>query len=378
MAIKINGKNLAKRIINWQEVVKVMLNWAEIRPNEVPSNSILCFTANQSNSTVKLTYCSVGDPSSYTTMPHYFEMSDDGVQWEDYNPNRLWEWVTITLSNVWDKVYIRNKSTTPVTFGSSPNGYRFVMSGSIAASWDISYLLCKNGSTTMTWGYFYNLFLGCTSLTSAPKIPFASLPDDCCRSMFSWCTSLVTPPQLPATSLWVRCYRGMFTWCTSLTTAPVLPATSLPSQCCISMFSGCTSLTTAPSLPATSLAHQCYYAMFQQCTSLINPPALPATTLPTWCYYGMFYGCSSLEKIPSINATTIGDQSCRQMFRGCIKIEISETQTWIYENEYRIPVTWTWTDWTNSFRQMFEGTGWTFTGDPTINTTYYTSNTIIS
>lgn len=37
MAIKINGKDLAKRIINWQEVEKVMLNGSQIWPSETPS-----------------------------------------------------------------------------------------------------------------------------------------------------------------------------------------------------------------------------------------------------------------------------------------------------------------------------------------------------
>ena len=37
MAIKINGKDLAKRIINWQEVQKVMLNGYQIRPSTSPS-----------------------------------------------------------------------------------------------------------------------------------------------------------------------------------------------------------------------------------------------------------------------------------------------------------------------------------------------------
>ena len=32
MAIKINWKDLAKRIINWVEVEKVMANWVQIRP----------------------------------------------------------------------------------------------------------------------------------------------------------------------------------------------------------------------------------------------------------------------------------------------------------------------------------------------------------
>lgn len=36
MAIKINWQDLQKRYIGWQEVVKVMLNGGEIRPNTVP------------------------------------------------------------------------------------------------------------------------------------------------------------------------------------------------------------------------------------------------------------------------------------------------------------------------------------------------------
>lgn len=34
MAIKINWKDLQKRIINWKEVSKVMLNWTQIRPSK--------------------------------------------------------------------------------------------------------------------------------------------------------------------------------------------------------------------------------------------------------------------------------------------------------------------------------------------------------
>lgn len=34
MAIKINRKDLARRIINWQDVQKVILNWSQIRPTE--------------------------------------------------------------------------------------------------------------------------------------------------------------------------------------------------------------------------------------------------------------------------------------------------------------------------------------------------------
>lgn len=352
MAIKINGKDLAKRIINWQEVEKVMLNWAEIRPNEVPpvSNDYLCFTANQSNSTLKLTY---GSSSGYHSMPHYFEISGDGVYWEDYNPNRLWDWVTITLNNVWDKVYIRNKSETPVTFGSLPYRYRFEMSGSIAASWDISSLLCRSGSTTIPWGYFRELFNMCTALTSAPKLPFAALTSYCYQNMFSGCTSLVTPPQLPATTLATSCYNGMF--------------------------SGCTSLATAPALPATTVANNAYRQMFSSCTNLTQTPSLPATTLATSCYEQMF-SYSGVTTLPELPATTMANTCYLRMFRNCWNIKLSETQTWDYQTEFRIPSVWTGDESSASspLANMFASTWWTFTGTPTINTTYYTSNTIIS
>ena len=36
MAIKINNKNLARRVINWQDVQRVVLNWSQIRPTSQP------------------------------------------------------------------------------------------------------------------------------------------------------------------------------------------------------------------------------------------------------------------------------------------------------------------------------------------------------
>lgn len=47
---------------------------------------------------------------------------------------------------------------------------------------------------------------------------------------------------LPATTLRRSCYESMFLGCTSLTTAPVLPATTLDVSCYNCMFDGCTSL----------------------------------------------------------------------------------------------------------------------------------------
>lgn len=114
------------------------------------------------------------------------------------------------------------------------------------------------------------------------------------------------------------------------------------------MFSGCTSLTTAPELPATALAIYCYFYMFSECTSLITVPELPATILAANCYVSMFSGCISLK--------------------------LSDVQTEEYHHAYRIPTLGTGTAENRALNGMFANTGGTFTGTPTINTTYYTDH----
>ena len=301
----------------------------------------LCFTANTAWSTVQLTR--TWAPTSVT-----LETSTDWNAWTTYT---IWD--TITLANIWDKVYFRNTSTTDTRFSIASNHcYKFVMTWSIAWSWDANYLLNKDSTTTVSNYCYYSLFYWCTSLTTAPVLPATTLAEQCYRWMFYWCRNLTTAPELPATTLATRCYCNMFYNCTSLTTPPaILPATTLAERCYTDMFSN-TGLTTPPALPATSLAQNCYMSMFNECTWLTTIPALPATTLANNCY--------------------------QQMFIQCSKIKLSTTQTWAYTNAYRIPAVWTWTSWTSSLVNMFSDTGWTFTGTPTINTTYYTSNTVVS
>ena len=174
------------------------------------------------------------------------------------------------------------------------------------------------------------------------------------------------------------CYYGMFRGCTSLTAAPELPATTLAGYCYSNMFNGCASLTTAPALPATTLAYDCYMSMFYGCTSLTTPPSvLPATTMAESCYYGMFGGCTSLTTIPALPATTLVDYCYSEMFQGCTKIKLSATQTGEYQTPYRMPTSGTGANATDALTNMFANTGGTFTGSPSVNTTYYTSNTVV-
>ena len=342
MAIKIDWQDLQKRYLGWQEVVKVMLNGGEIRPNTVPPvpKPWLCFTANTSGSTISLgTYWS---PEAVT-----LETSTDWSNWSIYT---IWD--TITLSNVGDTVYWRNTSETDTRFSISGwSFYHFNMSWSISAGWDITYLLNKNSTNTLS--------------------------NNCFESLFSRDTALTTAPQLPATTLAGRCYLEMFIWCSNLVTAPALPATTLAGKCYSDMFSRCTSLIATPQLPATTLADWCYSNMFYWCTNLVTATDLPAADLPTRCYYNMFYGCSSLTTLPSIHATTAALYSCAQTFRGCSKIKLSKTQEWEYQTPYRIPPSWTLHITIGRSDYMFNETWWSFAWTPNSNTTYYTSNTVI-
>ena len=174
------------------------------------------------------------------------------------------------------------------------------------------------------------------------------------------------------------CFAYLFD-CSNLTTLPELPATTLAESCYAYMFRDCYHFTTAPELPATTLAKSCYASMFRSCSNLTTAPELPATTLAKSCYDSMFHSCSNLTIVPELPATALMNSCYNNMFNGCTNIKLSSTQTGEYQTAYRIPTSDTGTTGSNSLLSMFTNTGGTFTGTPTINTTYYlsTSNFIV-
>ena len=172
-------------------------------------------------------------------------------------------------------------------------------------------------ATTLAQACYAGMFQGCTGLSQVPELPATTLAQRCYQYMFQRCTSLTTAPELPATTLVDSCYRGMFYDCLSLTTAPELPATTLANSCYNVMFNGCSGLTTAPALLATTLALNCYQSMFSDCTSLTTAPELPATTLAQYCYRSMFEGCTSLTSAPELPATTLVNSCYLGMFQRC-------------------------------------------------------------
>ena len=143
------------------------------------------------------------------------------------------------MPNIDDEVQIRAK-TTNARFATGTGGYnQFVMTGKIAASGSIMYLLDKDGDSN------------------------ATLTDHCFVFLCGSQSSLTSSPEFPALTLAPYCYQLMFNWCEGLVKAPdILPATTLAEGCYWDMYSGCTSLTKAPELPATTLVPYCYQYMF--------------------------------------------------------------------------------------------------------------------
>ena len=153
--------------------------------------------------------------------------------------------------------------------------------------------------------------------------------------------------------------------------------TTIPrNYCFMRLFYQCTKLIDASAINVGSITdfnskEYVFANMFEGCTSLTTAPALPATTLYDFCYSSMFYGCASLTTVPTLPATTLAWGCYYQMFYNCTNIKLSETQTSEYSIPYRIPTSDTGTTESMSLNSMFAGTGGTFTGTPTINTTYY-------
>lgn len=266
--------------------------------------------------------------------------STDAVTWSDWDGGSA----SAALSDGEYKLFVRGRNNTVVSNGTAWRliGDQIYCDGLITTLLDYTIT-----NPYMGINCFYAMFNNCAALVTAPTLPATVLATSCYRSMFNGCSSLVAAPSLPATVLTSNCYLGMFLNCSSLITAPALPATVLAASCYRSMFNGCSSLVAAPSLPATVLAERCYSQMFYGCVKLTNLSELPATTLTNECYFQMYYGCTS------IHLSLISDSD--------------------YRYTYRIPTNGTGVDALDALTNMFQRTGGTFIGTPTLNTIYYSN-----
>ena len=154
----------------------------------------LTFTAEEANSTVAM------ERPSTPSIPYVsLEYSTDGTTWQDFIVGTT----TVTLPNVGDWMALRAKTTNTAFASTYYLTNNFILTGKIAASGSIMYLLKKDGDLdAIPSNYcFCGLFANCSSLTEAPELPATTLTQGCYRSMFSRCTSLTKAPYLPATTL---------------------------------------------------------------------------------------------------------------------------------------------------------------------------------
>ncbi len=267
---------------------------------------------------------SLGDGNTVSVINKGYGNTDNVTPTLEYSTDKN-TWDTITFDwtngthttelpialNTGEKMYFRND--TRLFSNSSSKYISFSSSVSSNVGGDIRTLsnyLDVNNETKPQSYMFYYLFYNNKYIIDASnlRLLYTTLASECYYNMFYGCSSLTTAPTLPATTLAGGCYRSMFENCTSLVNAPELPATTMQYGCYQYMFRGCTSLTTAPELPATTLAESCYNSMFRNCGSLTTAPELPATTLEEWCYSSMFNGCNSLTSV-TIYATSTANNS---------------------------------------------------------------------
>ncbi len=132
------------------------------------------------------------------------------------------------------------------------------------------------------------------------------------------------------------------------------------------LFRDCASLTSAPELSAATLASYCYSKMFLRCTSLTSTPELPATILASYCYKEMFFGCTGLTSVPLLPATILKSNCYESMFSSCRNIKLYEDGT---GEPWSIPTgATTASNWN---KNMFNYTGGSFNGGPSVGTPYY-------
>lgn len=125
-------------------------------------------------------------------------------------------------------------------------------------------------NTTQYQAYAY-MFSGCSSLTDS-YITFTGTKaaNSEFKAMFRGCSNLVNLniTSLPYTTIYSNGMYEMFRGCSKITTAPTLSGTTLNESCYQGMFYDCTNLETAPELLATTLTTNCYKQMFFNCSKI--------------------------------------------------------------------------------------------------------------
>lgn len=146
---------------------------------------------------------------------------------------------------------------------------------------------------------------------------------------------------------------------------------------CASLFSGNNGIINTPTMKYVTLSMGCFAHMFEDCVGIESCSALPQLVLAEDCYYSMFARCTSLATLPELPSIVLLSGCYATMFDGCSEIKLSALQEGDYQNAYRIPARGSAIGGPTAVAYMFASTGGTVT-DIAVNTTYYTSNSIVS
>lgn len=310
------------------------------------------------------------------------------------------------------EISFRGSGNTSLATGSgAATSSTFIITGTdVYCEGDLLYLLDYNASASYSAAnYTYaRLFYNCTALKSLPKMSLATLPSYCYYNTYYFCTGLT---EVPASKL---VYTGfvsgstyncgyMFYYCTNLQSVS-MPSTltNFTNRSYYYMFSH-TALLTAPAImpnnTSVTLGTYCFAYMFSYCTSLVNATFTKVlaigiqgtlgsgSTLGTYCFSSMFQSCSALAYAHNVNnaisydivklaPTSLNSNCYRRMYYNCSSLKFASstaiTSEGRYSHAYRIPTSGAAGGTTsNATYQMLTGTGGSFTGTPTLRTTYY-------
>lgn len=206
------------RYLDENGIIRETIHDGSFSPAPEPADNLLCFTSNEDGSSIGL--------FSGINPPPEFEMSRDGVEWQQYNLSDT------IIVDAGEKIFFRGENS--MAFYDFIDITSFQMTGSFNASGDITCLINKSGG----------------------DVPLHS--SQFCYLFFN-CAALKTAPNLPSTTLSQYCYMYMFEQCYGLTDAPLLPASALPICSLLSMFSHCTQLKSVTILATDISATNCLY-----------------------------------------------------------------------------------------------------------------------
>ena len=286
-------------------------------------------------------------------------------------------------------LYLRGSNATTFGMGTSTSSThrRLVLDGeNIKLSGDIEGIL-SHGSRidgefpNVSNGTFKYLFEDNLALTNIYDLRFEreTLPTSYMASMFRNDKNLTIPPRvIKAKECGERSLEYAF--CNSgVTTTPLFEVERIGLHGMEGTFRDCFELLTAKPFGRIRYGNYAMSAIFYGCSKLKRAPEIGfPLTVGGYIFEYMFQKCSSLETLYTFEWKNIGAGSFRYMYAECPLIKIySSAPTGVESSEYMIPMQGGGTPGTDAFKNMFTGTGGSFTGTPSGNTLYYTTNELI-